>query len=296
MPVNLFKNRRLLSLADRELITEYFRRYPPRISEFTFTNLFAWRQSRPVWLTELNATLLFFISGKHRIQSPDIVFGPPVGDCDLVEILNTLGNSICAGERFPAEAADRLSRHGFLIAPDRNNADYLYRVSDLAQLPGRKYAGKRNHIKQCLEQNRCAYQELTANLVDECLNLRNSWCAERECAKDPGLCGEFIAIKEALSHFEEFQLFGGAIRVNDELKAFSIGERLNETTAVCHFEKAMPRIHGLGQLMNKWFAIHALKDFQFVNREQDLGIPGLRLAKESYYPHAMVGKIKIGKP
>ncbi len=293
MPENTLKNMRLLSLSDRTLINDSFRSYPTLISEFTFTNLFAWRGSRPVWFTETNGTLVFFISGNKQLQTPDIMFGPPVGPGDLIEIIKNLGSSVSAAERLPVEFAGRLEQEGFAVTLDRDNADYVYRVRDLAELAGRKYAKKRNHIKQCLEENNCTYVEINAGLIDGCLKMQDRWCHERECAKDPDLCGELTAIRETLTHFEKFGLLGGAIRINGEIMAFAIGEKLNETTAVWHFEKAMPQFHGLGQLINKWFAKHALKDFEFVNREQDLGIPGLRLAKESYSPHTMIEKIKV---
>lgn len=293
MPENILKNMRLLSLTDRTLISDYFRSYPPRISEFTFTNLFAWRLSRPIWLSETNGTLVFCISGNKHRQTPDIMFGPPVGPGDLLETVKSLRSSINAAERLPAVFADRLEQEGFVVTLDRDNADYVYRVSDLAELAGRKYAKKRNHIKQCLAENSCTYVEINAGLIGECLQMQDRWCHMRECAKDPGLCGELTAIRETLTHFEEFGLLGGAIRIQGEIMAFAIGEKLHDNTAVWHFEKAMPGFNGLGQLINTWFAQYGLKDFEYVNREQDLGIPGLRLAKESYYPHSMVEKIKV---
>ena len=77
------------------------------------------------------------------------------------------------------------------------------------------------------------------------------------------------------------------------IQAFALGERLNKSTAVWHFEKALPEINGLSQLVNQWFAKECLAEFEFVNREQDLGIPGLRQAKESYYPDHLVEKMTV---
>lgn len=299
MPESPLKNLHLLSLTDRDMVNGYFKKFPPAISEFTFTNLFAWRQTRPIWINEMGSSLLFLVADKDQSKTPDILFGPPTGPDSVKGILQTLGKSIWTLERFPADRSASLKEMGLVPIVDRNNADYVYRVDDLAQLKGRNFAKKRNHIKQCLEQNSCTYVELNGDHIGELLDMQEKWCADRECSKSPGLCGEYLAIKETLSHYEEFQLIGGAIRVNGSIAAYAIGERLNETTAVCHFEKAMPHIHGLSQLINKWFAENSLKAFEFVNREQDLGIPGLRMAKESYYPCAMVEKIKVtlsGKP
>jgi hypothetical protein len=85
-------------------------------------------------------------------------------------------------------------------------------------------------------------------------------------------------------------VFGGAIYVDGCLEAFALGEKLNENTAVVHFEKANPEIRGLYQLINQWFCKNVLQGFTYVNREQDLGSEGLRRAKISYRPHHMVEK------
>jgi hypothetical protein len=88
-------------------------------------------------------------------------------------------------------------------------------------------------------------------------------------------------------------LTGGTIRIEGKIEAFTVGEALNPSTAVCHFEKAMPQFQGLAQVINQWFAKNNLGDFAYVNREQDLGIPGLRKAKESYFPDHLVEKVRI---
>ena len=87
--------------------------------------------------------------------------------------------------------------------------------------------------------------------------------------------------------------WGGVIRINGAVQAYAIAEELHPGTAVWHFEKAMGGIPGLGQLINQWFAKYGLSGFKYVNREQDLGIPGLRQAKRSYFPDHMVAKYSI---
>ncbi len=275
---------RPLSLSDRNLIISYFKKYPPIISDHTFTNMFVWRHARPIWFTELRDTLVFLISGSDRTDGK-LLFGPPVGKTDPLTIINELRDEISGAVRLPEKTAMRLKDSGKPVAQDRDNADYVYLVSDLAQLPGRKYTKKRNHIHQCLKQFTCEYEPLSADNLQEAAAMQERWCMNRECGKNQGLCRELRAIKEAFCYFQEFALSGGAIRVNGEIKAYVIGEALSENTAVCHFEKAMPDVHGLNQLINHWFAKYSLSEYTFINREQDLGIKGLRQAKESYYPH-----------
>jgi len=120
--------------------------------------------------------------------------------------------------------------------------------------------------------------------------MQENWCNSRDCGRNPGLCNEANAIAETFAHFNDFGLLGGAIRVNGTIQAYAIAEELFPGMAVWHFEKAMADIQGLGQLINQWFSKFELSGFDYVNREQDLGIPGIRQAKESYYPHHMVPK------
>ena len=176
------------------------------------------------------------------------------------------------------------------MSEDRDNADYVYRVPDLAELAGRRFSKKRNKIKQCLNKHFCEYVPITSKLLAECETMQENWCHTRDCGRNPGLCNEANAIAETFAHFEDFGLLGGAIRVDGIIQAYAIAEELYPGTAVWHFEKAMAHIPGLGQLINQWFSKYGLPEFDYVNREQDLGVPGLRQAKKSYFPHHMVEK------
>lgn len=280
---------RPLTLADRRLVTAYLRSHPPQISEHTFTNLYCWQPYRPVFLAELQDSLLFLVKaagGKGKY----ILFGPPAGKISIPEIFAAFGADLAGAVRIPDAAAESLPPSAFGLSQDRDNADYVYRVEVLAGLSGRRFAKKRNHIKQCLNAHACEYLPITPAIIAECETLQEKWCQSRDCGRNPGLCNEANAIAEAFAHFEELGLLGGAVRVDGAIQAFALAEELYPGTAVWHFEKAMADIQGLGQLINKWFSQYALSAFTYVNREQDLGIPGIRQAKESYYPHHMVAK------
>ncbi|MCX5869952.1 MAG: phosphatidylglycerol lysyltransferase domain-containing protein [Deltaproteobacteria bacterium] len=283
-------NLRPLSLDDRLSVTEYLRRFPPEISELTFTNLYAWRQTRPIWIDTFKKSLIIFAETRMGM----VVLGNPVGPVSLSEVFREYGSRIMGVDRFPKEKlADLAMLPGIMIIEDRDNADYVYRREDLATLTGRNFTKKRNHINQCLATYNCQYEIITLETVPECLAMQDRWCAVRDCNNEPGLCGEYRAIKETLHHYTEFGLTGGAIRIEGTIEAFAIGEALTPATAVCHFEKAMPQFQGLGQLINQWFARNNLAGFTYVNREQDLGIPGLRRAKETYFPDHLVEKVRI---
>jgi hypothetical protein len=286
-------NLRLLSLDDRIFVTEYLRKFPPEISELTFTNLYAWHHTRPLWIDELGGSLIFFAETKTGL----VVLGNPVGPVSLAEVFAAYANRITGIERFPkGKIADVSLPPGSMVVEDRDNSDYVYRREDLATLAGRNFTKKRNHINQCLAAYNCRYEIITAETVPECLAMQDRWCIARDCKAEPGLCGEYQAIEETLQHYMEFGLTGGAIRIDGTIEAFAVGEALSPATAVCHFEKAMPQFQGLGQLINQWFARNNLAAFTYINREQDLGVPGLRRAKESYYPDHLVEKVRIVLP
>jgi hypothetical protein len=285
---------RPLTLADKPLVDATFAKYPPEVSELTFTNLFCLQSKRQVLLAEHEGGLAFLAR-----EGETSFFLPPVCMCDvksaarvMFEHARTAGSQPMI-ERVPDAMAEELAQAGFKVEDDRANWDYVYRVADLALLEGRHYDGKRNFVRQVLASNQCEYRRVTAENVSDCLTLETSWCNLRHCELDPGLEAEQRAIALCFEDWAQLSLIGGAVVVDGRIEAFAIGERLNPTTAVVHFEKANPEIRGMYQLINHWFSQNDLSGYTYVNREQDLGIEGLRKAKESYHPHHMVRKFTV---
>jgi hypothetical protein len=278
-----------LDITTRPLFNHYAALYPPRISELTFTNLYVWRQTRPIYWLEVQKSLIVCTRSAQGL----VLLGHPLGEVPLTEVQLAIKEPIIGLDRIDQEWARAKLGNELDIVDDRDNADYVYKTGDLAELRGRRYSKKRNHVKRCLEQYDCTYEPITPKNIEECLTMQDVWCEKRACSDNPELCGEYQAIVETFAHFEEFGLLGGAIRLDGQIEAFSIGERLNPDTAVCHFEKAMPERTGLAQLITHWFCKYSLSDFAYVNREQDLGITGIRQAKQSYYPDHMVKKVKV---
>ncbi|MBW1743361.1 MAG: DUF2156 domain-containing protein [Deltaproteobacteria bacterium] len=281
---------RPLDLGDQSLVSRYLKRYPPKISELTFTNLFVWRGSRPVWLVEIEDSLVFLANARGEDDAAKVLLGPPLGEASPLSVSQAIGMDLEGFVRVPENTAEILRNAGLNVTHDRDNSDYVYKVADLAELQGRRFHKKRNHINQCLAAHRCEYEPITPQLVTECLDFQDRWCQARECGKNPALCNEYVAVREAFINYRDLQILGGAIRVDGAIEAYALGEELNPNTGVWHFEKAMPGVQGLGQLINQWFSKYALTGFEYINREQDLGIQGLRQAKESYYPDHMVDK------
>jgi hypothetical protein len=281
------------SLEEKPLLEWAFLKFPPVISEFTFTNLFIWRQIYQLRISHLNGfTCLLSDKGDQSF------FFPPIGDGDKVESFRTLlqyfkarGNSPKIA-RVPESMVTQIDwkENGMRVDLDRDQSDYLYLVKDLTQLEGRKYHRKRNHIKQFKERYPYQYLPLTPEWISECLRLETDWCDLRHCEVVPGLANESVAIKEALTHFDQLNMKGGAILIDGKLEAFTLGEPLNPETVVIHIEKANPAFEGLYPLINQVFLENEWSAYLYVNREQDLGEEGLRKAKESYFPHHMIHK------
>lgn len=285
-----------LELDCLPLVRERLAENPPEISEHTFTNLYIWRKSRQIELIDSGGAILFLA----RREGYTSIFGPPVGGIEPAQAAamasGAAGGAPVPFERLTRSYAEASLGAGAEILEDRANFDYVYRRSDLAELEGRRYHAKRNLIAQCLASCSPTYEDIAPSNIREASEMMDEWCRRRGCNHDTGLCDEYIAVKELFANYAKLGAIGAAIRIEGKIAAFTVGEKLNDSTAVIHFEKAMPEYKGLYQVMNNWFAKNHLGKFEFVNREQDLGMDGLRRAKESYFPSHMVEKYSMPLP
>jgi hypothetical protein len=287
-----FPKSRNLVFEDKVLLDTLFKELQPQMSELTFTNLFVWNEAGPVQLSRLDKTVLL---QRRRIRDGKNVLLPPLTKQPISTVLESVKKATAENNpkmlfySMESEQAKQLSQR-FRVEPDRDDWDYVYLSSDLADLPGDKYHSKRNFITRCVSTYKCEYAKLDAKVVNDCLQLQTEWCNLRKCDTVPDLEAENKAIKTIFDNYEHLSASGGAIYVDGKLEAFTLAEPLNNDTAVIHFEKANPEITGLYQLINQWFCQNALRTFTYVNREQDLGVAGLRKAKLSYHPHHMVEK------
>jgi uncharacterized protein len=191
------------------------------------------------------------------------------------------------------QATDAAATGELLAEEDPDNADYVYRTQDLIHLPGRKYDGKRNHIRNFMRSYDFAYAAIDPRTLPEVVDFQRRWFAGRGRTDLPGLAAEDRAVHELLRHYPDLPVTGATIKVDGRVEAFAIGSQLNQDTALVIAEKANSEIRGLYQAMNQMFCENALSRYTWVNREQDAGDAGLRRAKLSYYPHHMVAKYRV---
>jgi uncharacterized protein len=289
----MLSNLDALSLDHQPEIEEFLRRFPPDISELTFTNLFIWRDYYRIFV----AYHLGFLTLLAKNPEGDPFFFPPVGEGDLqawfqdaLGYLKEKGNAPRIA-RVPDKIRKLLtSRPAFKTHLDRDNSDYVYKTEKLIRLSGNKYHTLKNHINRFNKQYPWEYFSLTPALKNECLDLQEEWCRLRQCVESPGLLNEEQAIIEAFNHMDHLKYKGGVIRVDGKVEAFTLGELLNPQTVVIHIEKANPKLSGLYALIQQQFLENEWSHIPYVNREQDLGLEGLRKAKLSYNPEFMVNK------
>jgi uncharacterized protein len=285
-----------LETGHKDLFRRYLNDDPPQVSELTFTNLFIWQHCyHPVWL-ELDECLLIILSPDKSTPFGLQPFGKGYKEKALDALCSELRN-ITDDVRLCRVSEDFINRHidpdQYFYQLDRNNSDYVYTSSDLIELSGRRYHSKKNHLNAFIKNYKFEYLALDKELVGHFMDMQEEWCRIRDCLQTPDLLLEDYAVKTALTYFDELDYKGAAIRIGSKIEAFSLGEQLNSDTAVIHIEKANPDIPGLYNAINHFFVRNAWSGMEYVNREQDLGLEGLRKAKESYYPHHMVNKYTV---
>jgi hypothetical protein len=286
-----------LGIEDKAIFDEFFRRYPPKISEFTFTNLFMWRHYYNFKWATLNENVVIIASPEEKHY-----FFPPIGENEVkTTVLECLSHSKELGfgvvmKRVPENIANLFSlsynEDKVKVDIDRDNSDYVYLIKNLIELQGSNYRSQRKSMKQFRRQHEFEYIPLTKEIIPDCLELQEDWCDIRACYDDPSLAGEDKAIFEALLHFETLNFKGGVILVEEAIQAFTMGELLSSDTLVVHIEKGKQErdYRGVYETINQLFLENEWSNFKFVNREQDLGLEGLRKAKTSYHPEFLVDK------
>lgn len=281
---------RPLEREDKPVFDEAFGKDPPEISEFTFTNLYVWREIYNLKVSVLEGALVLRSDADNASR-----FFPPIGSADTKYVIEkVLETSAGIFMRIPEETKTLFDRdERFNIKLESDNSDYLFKVSDLVSLKGRKYDGKRNLIKKFKSVYGYRYVKLNGSNIKRCLEFQERWCSIKDCDNVKGLDDEKRAISEIVENFSAFELIGAAIEVNDNIYAVAIGERLNPNTLVMHVLKADPGMVGLYQTINNEFLSLEARDFEFVNLEQDLGSEGIRKAKFSYHPIGMVKKYTL---
>lgn len=283
-----------IELQDKELITSYTLNSPRQNCDLSFSNLCSWRFLYHTKFAILDGFLLLkFWSGG------ELVYMMPIGNGDLNKVLDALkedarqeGGSLCLlgiCEGMCSELESFLPNQ-FRFTADRDYADYIYLRTDIATLSGKRFQAKRNHINKFKRTYSYKYSPITPDLVQECIALEAEWCKVNHCDQYEGTGNERRALVYALHHFDELGLTGGVLHVDGKIAAFTFGMPINQDTFGVHVEKADTTIDGAYAMINYEFVNHIPEQYVYINREEDLGIEGLRKAKLSYQPTIILEK------
>jgi hypothetical protein len=261
---------------------------PDGVSEYTFANLYLFRKRYNYHVSRvLDKT--FILSGEREgkkfFMTPCAVPGRGI----LEELLNTHDYWKGISDSILIPCREHLEEWGIEITEDRDNFDYLYLRSDLADLPGKKYHKKRNLVNAFLNSYIPEEQPLTEELIPHAIKVLDRW------REDKGLEGDYIAAREALELFTTLNMKGAVYYINGKPAGWCLGESLARGRMFAvHFEKGIECYKGIYQYINQAFAASLPEFFTYINREQDLGDEGLRQAKMTYRPSGYVRKY-LGK-
>lgn len=279
-----------ITLNDKSFLENKFKEYGFPVSDNCFGGLFIWQPAFKSQFAVYNDTLILrgSVDDKYFYQSP---IGKNVSSA--VELLiDTVGKELFFSGLCPTEK-NFLQKNfdgKFEFTNNRDNSEYVYDRAALCTFAGKKYQQKRNHINKFVRlygaPEVVALNGKNISLISDTEHL---WLSEHN-ENDPRIIHENTALKRALEHFDELGLIGTAVRINGETVAFGIGEKLSEDTVIEHFEKASREMDGCYAVMIQEFARSLGDEVKYINREEDMGLEGLRKSKLSLKPAFMEEK------
>ena len=292
MDIPRYPEHRTIELQDKDLFDGLFRLISPRISEFTFANLYLFRHAHSYVLTSVAGIPVVLGRG----YGGESYFLPPLAEDPVPALAPLFAAGMTLYGVCDLFLPRFLSGGSYEIVEDRDNFDYLYSRHELAELAGSRYRKKKNRLNYLLKRHQAVSETFREEHLDEALAVLAEWQRVRAEEGDRSVFLEVAAAEEAVRLRKELGLEGIVALEDGKVSGFSLGERLNGDTAVCHFEKSDPFFEGLPQFLNREFCRTMFTGCVFVNREQDLGEPGLRTAKLSYHPVELVKKYRVRLP
>ena len=293
-------NLKKLECTDKATFDKFFGSRYCENAEYTFTNLFMWRNMINLRWAIDDDVLYIFSSDEENFSAWQPIGAQEKMQDAITTVLNVAEENrgdrqfkFVVVEKIFADELARYPHVKFDITAERDNFDYVYLAQDLINLSGRKFHGKKNHLNAFRkEYPNAVYMPITEEIIPKCRDELNAWSAVHKRANpdDPFIGYEQAAVHEIFDHFNKFKLKGGAILLDGKVVAFTFGERLNSDTAVIHVEKADSRVRGIYAAINQNFVEHEWRDMTYINREEDMGIDGLRQAKQSYHPVKLIEK------
>jgi uncharacterized protein len=275
---------RRITLEDKALFEKHYQTNPPDHSGELFSTMLSWGHYVEYRYTYVEESIILLSKGNKWA-----VLHPPSGKPNITLLTQVL--TLAKQENILFGFIKKMQKESLakqfpslVLVEDRDFFDYVYRASDLADLPGTMYGKIRNRLNKFTKNFAYTTEEISEKNMEEVHQFLKRWCLWRDCESDELLENERKAILYAMSHFNELGLQGLALRIHDTVQAIAVYEQMNKDTVVVHFEKGAPDFDGIYKAINRETAQRVQHLVPYINREEDLGVPGLRKAKLSYHP------------
>jgi len=275
-----------LELEHKELLYNRLKTMDTMISEYSFANLYLFRRNHDYRVVDRDGEI--FIKG--RSYDGKTYYMPTTA-------FTTISRNVINALLEESDFIFPLEYHwvegygeGYIVTSNLDDADYIYTVEKMTTFKGRNLHGKRNLLKQFTENYNATTKHLTSDIKEDAIIILNKWQESTGQTKDET---DYHANFDAIHYLEELSLCGIVYYVEDTPVGFIIGEELSSNTFAIHFAKGVKEYKGVYQYMYNSFASRLPKKYTYLNFEQDLGKPALRLAKSSYEPDLMLHKYRL---
>ncbi len=294
-----------LSIADKKIYDTYHAQSGSRISDLCFISRLAWNPGFGYQVAVIADTFCM-ISDGGVFTVPHLAM--PQGKLNAERLGHVIERvlpyfesrgwelSVMYVDEVQLPLFESLRTYGYetLVRCDKDFSDYLYAGESMRTLSGKALHAKRNHRNRFIrEYPDYHYATIRAEDGPECLDLVRGWCIEKDLDPCDLTASDYVPIRVVFEHFDRLHVHGGLIRVNGAICAFALASELADGTAVIHFEKADPGYTGLYAVINHAVVCNEFPHAPMVNREEDMGIEGLRKAKQSYQPVAFADKYAV---
>lgn len=283
--------RKKITLEDQQVFASYFHNLDN--STYNFTNMFMWSGDSFITYDIVQGCLVLFFQAAK--QPPAASY--PIGKGDKKEALREVCAYLTEQGAHPVfrnlsewmkNELEEIYPECFAFIYDRNNSDYVYETEKLITLSGKKLHAKRNHYNYFVQHYDFSYCRLTAADMPECRELFDSWLDAK--GEEESASGSKAATYAVLDNFEALGVTGGGIRINGKLAAATFAEVVTENTVLEHLEYGDNSYRGIFNVINQQFCEHEWSDYSYINREEDMGLDGLRQAKMAYRPVYLIDK------
>ncbi len=279
-----------ITINDKPIIDKYLKSANLGVAEHCFTDLFMWQDYYSTCFYEDGEFL--YIKSKSVEDGTDY-YMCPVGTGDLKQALDKLfinfGDdiSVISVTEEIKEKIENIMPNVFDYSEIPESADYIYLSEKLISLAGKKLHSKRNFVNRFIAEygEKFVYEKMTNENKNKAWEFHQTWNKETgNEEEDKSLRAETLAIKRIMDNFNELGVIGATFYVDNKVVGYTIATKSTENLAVVQIEKGDINYNGVYQMINKTFVENELADVVYINREEDMGIEGLRKAKLSYRP------------